>query len=402
MPGQIEDYAMIGDMRTAALVGRDGSIDWFCAPRFDSAACFAALLGKRENGRWKIGPRHAAEVHRQYQDGGLILETRFENEDGKVSIVDFMPVDEAHTSIVRLVIGREGKMAMETDLVIRFDYGLSMPWVNRMDKNTWTAVAGPSMLVLRTPVTLCGQDMHTVGRFTVKKGQTIPFVLTYVLSHLDRRRRRPISKHCTSARRAFWRDWSRRCRIPGRWSGHVCRSLITLKGLSFRPTGGIVAAPTTSLPEKIGGPRNWDYRFCWLRDAAFTLLAFLNAGYTEEADAWQRWLLRAVAGSPQQLQIMYGVAGERDLGNGNSTGSPGTKARVRCAWAMPPPARCSSTSTANSPTCWSMPRAADSPWLPDARNCASPSWIISKRSGAFPTKASGKFAENRGISSIPR
>ena len=164
MACRIEDYAMIGDMRTAALVGRDGSIDWFCAPRFDSAACFAALLGKIENGRWRIGPRHAAKVRRQYQDGGLILETQFDNEGGKVSIVDFMPVDEAHTSIVRLVIGREGKMAMETDLVIRFDYGLSMPWVNRVDKDTWTAVAGPSMLVLRTPVTLCGQDMHTVGQ----------------------------------------------------------------------------------------------------------------------------------------------------------------------------------------------------------------------------------------------
>jgi GH15 family glucan-1,4-alpha-glucosidase len=313
MACRIEDYAMIGDMRTAALVGRDGSIDWFCAPRFDSAACFAALLGKLENGRWKIGPRHAAKVRRQYQDGGLILETQFDNEGGKVSIVDFMPVDEAHTSIVRLVIGREGKMAMETDLVIRFDYGLSMPWVNRVDKDTWTAVAGPSMLVLCTPVTLCGQDMHTVGRFTVKKGQTVPFVMTYVLSHLDPPPPLPDIEALHKRTAAFWRDWSRRCRIPGRWSNHVCRSLITLKGLSFRPTGGIVAAPTTSLPEKIGGPRNWDYRFCWLRDAAFTLLAFLNAGYTEEADAWQRWLLRAVAGSPQQLQIMYGVAGERDL-----------------------------------------------------------------------------------------
>ena len=201
MAGRIEDYAMIGDMRTAALVGRDGSIDWFCAPRFDSAACFAALLGKRENGRWKIGPRHAAEVRRHYQDGGLILETQFENEGGKVSIVDFMPVDEVQSSIVRLVIGREGKMAMETDLVIRFDYGLSMPWVNRMDKNTWTAVAGPSMLVLRTPVTLYGEDMHTIGQFTVKKGQTIPFVLTYVLCILSRRRRLTISKNCVSALR---------------------------------------------------------------------------------------------------------------------------------------------------------------------------------------------------------
>ncbi|MCC2641966.1 MAG: hypothetical protein K0S45_2379 [Nitrospira sp.] len=313
MAGRIEDYAMIGDMRTAALVGRDGSIDWFCAPRFDSAACFAALLGKREHGRWKIAPRRTSTVRRHYQDGGLILETRFENTEGKVSIVDFMPVDEIDTSIVRLVIGLEGRVAMETDLVIRFDYGVSVPWVNRVGKGTWTAVAGPSMLVLRTEATLSGQDMYTVGRFSVKKGQTVPFVLTYVLSHLEPPTPPTDIEALRKRTAAFWQGWSRRCRMPGRWSSHVCRSLITLKGLSFRPTGGIVAAPTTSLPEKIGGPRNWDYRYCWLRDAAFTLLAFLNAGYTEEADAWQRWLLRAVAGSPRQLQIMYGVAGERDL-----------------------------------------------------------------------------------------
>ncbi|MEO8557193.1 MAG: glycoside hydrolase family 15 protein [Actinomycetota bacterium] len=313
MPGKIEDYAMIGNMHTAALVGRDGSIDWFCAPRFDSGACFAALLGNPENGRWKIAPCHAADVRRHYQNGGLILETQFTNKDGRVSIIDFMPVEETETSIVRLIICREGTMAMETDLVIRFDYGLSVPWVNRLDKVTMTAIAGSSMLVLHTPVTMRGENMHTVGRFTVKKGQTMPFVLTYVPSHL-----KPPPLPDTNAQRkrteVFWRDWSHRCSIKGKWSGHVRRSLITLKGLSFHLTGGIVAAPTTSLPEKIGGPRNWDYRFCWLRDASFTLLAFLNAGYTAEAESWQHWLLRAVAGSPQQLQIMYGVAGERHLG----------------------------------------------------------------------------------------
>jgi GH15 family glucan-1,4-alpha-glucosidase len=313
MPGQIEDYAMIGDMRTAALVGRDGSIDWFCVPRFDSDACFSALLGNVENGRWKIAPRPDAEVRRHYQNGGLILETRFENEDGIVSIIDFMPVGEVDTSIVRLVIGREGKMVMDTDLVIRFGYGFSVPWVNRLDKETLTAVAGPSMLVLRTPVKLHGrQDLHTVGRFTVKKGQTIPFVLTYVSSHL-KPPPPPDVEELRKRTEAFWRDWRQRCSIKGKWSGHVRRSLVTLKGLSFHPTGGIVAAPTTSLPESLGGVRNWDYRFCWLRDAAFTLLALLNAGFTEEADDWQNWLLRAVAGSPDQLQIMYGVAGERDL-----------------------------------------------------------------------------------------
>ncbi|MBS0170362.1 MAG: glycoside hydrolase family 15 protein [Nitrospira sp.] len=323
MAGRIEEYAMIGDMRTAALVGRDGSIDWFCAPRFDSAACFAALLGKREHGRWKISPRRASTVSRRYQDGGLILETRFEHAGGVVSIVDFMPVDEAQPSIVRLVIGREGRTAMKLDLVIRFDYGVSVPWVNRLDKEQWTAVAGPSMLVLRTPVALCNHDLHTEAHFTVRKGQTIPFVMTYVLSHLEPPPPPPDIEALRTRTAAFWRDWSSRCQISGTWSGPVCRSLITLKGLSFRPTGGIVAAPTTSLPEYIGGPRNWDYRFCWLRDAAFTLLAFLNAGYTEEADAWQQWLLRAVAGSPQQLQIMYGVAGERDLGEWELDWLPG-------------------------------------------------------------------------------
>ncbi|GAB3759371.1 glycoside hydrolase family 15 protein [Ramlibacter monticola] len=312
MPARIEDYAMIGDMRTAALVGRDGSIDWFCVPRFDSGACFAALVGTEENGHWKIAPRAAAKVRRHYQNGGLILETRFTNEGGSVSVVDFMPVGEADTSIVRLVIGREGKMSMQTQLVIRFDYGVSVPWVNRVDNETLTAIAGPSMLVLRTPVRLHGQDLHTEGRFTVKKGQTIPFALTYVPSHLQ-----PPPPPDVQALRErteeFWRDWSRRCEVKGKWSKHVRRSLVTLKGLSFRATGGIVAAPTTSLPEKLGGVRNWDYRYCWLRDAAFTLLALLNAGYTDEADDWQNWLLRAAAGSPDQLQIMYGVAGERDL-----------------------------------------------------------------------------------------
>jgi len=312
MPGKIEDYAMIGDLRTAALVGCDGTIDWFCAPRFDSPACFAALLGRDDNGRWKIAPRRPARARRHYQDGGLILETQFDNAEGEVSIVDFMPVNEVETSIVRLVIGRKGSIEMETDLVIRFDYGLSLPWLNRRDRETLIAVAGPSMLVLRTPVPLHEQDLRTAGSFTVKEGQTIAFVLTYVPSHLEP----PLPPDIEAQRgrtETFWLDWSQRCKIEGKWSSHACRSLITLKGLIFRPTGGIVAAPTTSLPELLGGQRNWDYRFCWLRDASFMLLAFLNAGYTEEADAWHHWLLRAVAGSPQQLQVVYGVAGERDL-----------------------------------------------------------------------------------------
>ena len=313
MTCSIEDYAMIGDLRTAALVGRDGSIDWFCAPRFDSGACFAALLGDAENGRWRIGPRERVKTRRRYRDGGLILETTFSNDQGSASIVDFMPIDGETPSIVRLVVGLEGRLSMETELVIRFGYGKSVPWVNRLDDETISAVAGPDRLVLRTPLRLHGKDFRSVACFTVRKGQTLPFVLSYARSHLQT----PAPMNWEEQLRqteGFWRGWSRRNRVSGKWSRHVRRSLITLKGLSFRPTGGIVAAPTTSLPEKLGGPRNWDYRYCWLRDAAFTLLAFLNAGYTEEANAWQHWLLRAVAGSPHQLQIMYGVAGERDLG----------------------------------------------------------------------------------------
>jgi GH15 family glucan-1,4-alpha-glucosidase len=312
MPGAIGDYAMIGDMRTAALVGRDGSIDWFCAPRFDSGACLAALLGDEENGRWQIAPRRPAQVRRHYRRGGLVLESRYENEEGIVSIVDFMPVEQENSSIVRMVIGREGSVAMAADLVMRFDYGKSVPWVTQADKETLTAVAGPSMLVLRTPVAMRGQNMHTTSRFAVKKGQTLPFVLTHVRSHLPPPAPFDVGEELERTE-AFWREWTGRCKVKGKWSGHVRRSLVTLKGLSFRPTGGIVAALTTSLPEKLGGARNWDYRFCWLRDAAFTLLALLNAGYSDEAEDWQNWLLRAVAGSPDQVQIMYGAAGERDL-----------------------------------------------------------------------------------------
>lgn len=312
MASRIEDYAMIGDMRTAALVDREGSIDWFCVPRFDSGACFASLVGNNDNGRWKIAPRHGAKSRRHYRDGSLVLETHFENDEGKVSVVDFMPVDELDSAIVRLVTCHKGKMAMETDLVIRFDYGKSVPWVQRVDNKTVTAIAGPSMLVLQTPVKVHGQDMRTVGKFTVHEGETVPFVLSYVRSHMPPPPPLDVDMALQQTEK-FWKGWSKHCTAKGKYSGHIRRSLITLKGLSYRPTGGIVAAPTTSLPEKIGGARNWDYRYCWLRDATFTLLAFINAGFIEEADAWQHWLLRAVAGSPEQLQIMYGVAGERRL-----------------------------------------------------------------------------------------
>jgi len=303
---------MIGDMRTAALVCRDGSIDWLCWPRFDSASCFAALLGAPEHGRWLIAPKGNAKMRRAYRDTTMILETTFSTKEGKVCVVDFMPTGADHSSIVRLVIGREGAVRMQTDLVVRFDYGISIPWVARVDEKTLSMVAGPHMLTLRTPAPLKGEDMHTTGEFTIRAGETVPFVMSYSRSHLPLPL--PLSvEPSLAATEAFWREWSGRCKLTGPAAEIIRRSLVTLKALSYRATGGIVAAVTTSLPEQIGGARNWDYRYCWLRDATFTLLAFLNAGYTDEATAWQNWLMRAIAGSPDQFQTLYGVGGERRL-----------------------------------------------------------------------------------------
>jgi GH15 family glucan-1,4-alpha-glucosidase len=310
--GLIEDYAMIGDMRTAALVCRDGSIDWMCCPRFDSGSCFAALLGGPKHGRWLIAPKNAHKVQRAYRDTTMILETTFSTREGQVCVVDFMPIGADHSSIVRLVMGRKGSVRMHTDLVVRFDYGVSVPWVHRVDETTLSMVVGPHMLTLRTPTPLKGEDMHTTGEFTIRAGETVPFVMSYSPSHLPP----PLSlsvEPSLAATEAFWREWSGRCKVTGPAAEKVRRSLVTLKALSYRATGGIVAAVTTSLPEQIGGPRNWDYRYCWLRDATFTLLAFLNAGYTDEATAWQNWLMRAIAGSPDQFQTLYGVGGERRL-----------------------------------------------------------------------------------------
>jgi GH15 family glucan-1,4-alpha-glucosidase len=312
MAGRIEDYAMIGDLRTAALVCKTGSIDWFCVPRFDSAACFAGLLGTDENGCWSIAPKDEAKIRRRYFDGSLILETTFTTKTGRATLIDFMPVGTENSSIIRLVRGDKGVVKFLTDLIIRFDYGLSVPWVARTDEATLTAIAGPNMLSLRTPARLTGKDMHTKGTFTVSQGEFMPFVLTHSPSNEPP----PLPLSVETAfenTKTFWREWSGRYQQKGKWAEIVRRSLITLKGLTFRETGGMVAAITTSLPEQIGGPRNWDYRYCWLRDATFTLLAFLNAGYTEEALRWQGWLMRTIAGSPDQFQTMYGVAGERRL-----------------------------------------------------------------------------------------
>ncbi|MGH6889226.1 MAG: glycoside hydrolase family 15 protein [Rhizomicrobium sp.] len=312
MAGRIEDYAIIGDMRSAALVGRDGSIDWLCLPRFDSSACFAALLGEPEHGRWLIAAKGDVRVRRRYRPGTLILETRFKTARGEATLTDFMPLGTENSCIVRLVTGLSGAVEFETELVIRFDYGLTVPWVTRVDERTLSAVAGPSQLTLRTPTPLRGEGMRTKGAFRVREGETIPFVLMHSPSHLPQPFL-PGLETTLAETEKFWTEWSRRGVLEGRWASVIRRSLITLKALSYRPTGGIVAAVTTSLPEQIGGGRNWDYRFCWLRDATFTLLAFLNAGYTEEAIAWQNWLVRAIAGSPEQIQTLYAVAGERRL-----------------------------------------------------------------------------------------
>ncbi|MGA8320111.1 MAG: glycoside hydrolase family 15 protein [Xanthobacteraceae bacterium] len=309
---RIEDYAVIGDCRTAALVGRDGSIDWLCWPRFDSPACFAALLGKTDNGRWLIAPKHAAaKATRRYRPGTLILETEFETDTGSAVIVDFMPPSDG-ANLIRIVTGLSGYVDFCFEFVARFDYGATVPWVSRVEDGTIDAIAGPERLVLRASVPLCGEDFRTVAGFTVQGGQSVPFVLSYGASF----QKSPPAVDPYGAleqTETSWRKWSDRCPDVGPWTESVKQSLITLKALTYQPTGGIVAAVTTSLPECPGGVRNWDYRYCWLRDATFTLLALMNLGYYEEARAWRDWLIRAVAGSPQQVQIMYGVGGERWL-----------------------------------------------------------------------------------------
>jgi GH15 family glucan-1,4-alpha-glucosidase len=313
MAERIEDYAMIGDCKTAALVSKQGSIDWLCLPRFDSMACFANLLGTEQNGYWRIAPvgnRHTSR--RAYIDGSLVLTTRFESARGVVELTDFMPTGLNSSHVVRMVTGVKGRVKMQSCLNVRFDYGLSAPWITEADNRTMELIAGPDILVLRTDTGSVLEEGRIVSAFEVKAGERVSFVLSHGASHLP-----PPStfapERLLQQTKAFWKGWSGRCEDAGRWTDIVRRSLITLKGLTYEPTGGIVAAATTSLPERIGGDRNWDYRFCWLRDASVTLLALLTAGYDEEADAWRNWLLRAAAGDPEQIQIMYGVAGEKRL-----------------------------------------------------------------------------------------
>ncbi len=308
----IESYALIGDCETGALVGLDGSINWLCWPRFDSQACFAALLGDERNGRWRLGPTTDYQAQRRYRDDTLVLETSFDCAEGAVTVTDFMPMRDGASDLVRIAIGRRGEVSLRSDLALRFDYGNVVPWVERTADDTLRAIAGPHKVLFRSSMPHHGEALTTVSDFKLAAGQMAIFTLSYGPSHLP-------DPPALDARAAlarteqFWQQWAARCCYEGDWRESVIRSLVTLKALTYAPTGGLCAAPTTSLPELLGGQRNWDYRFCWLRDATLTLLALMDAGYYDEAQAWRDWLLRAVAGSPSKLQIMYGIDGERRL-----------------------------------------------------------------------------------------
>lgn len=312
MAAKIEDYALIGDCETAALVDNCGSIDWLCWPDFASEACFAALIGTDDSGHWRMQPADGKwKSSRRYRDHTLILETTFEHRDGTVRLIDFMPIRERHSDVVRIVEGVEGKVPMHMELCLRFDYGRAVPWVTRIEDGI-RAVAGPNLAMLHASVPVRGENLTTIADFTVSKGDRVWFTLTYGLSYEDD----PDSIDAEQALKDtqdFWEPWSQKLKYKGKYRDIVERSLVTLKAMTFRPTGGVVAAMTTSLPEWLGGVRNWDYRFCWLRDTTFTLLALTSGGYYDEAAAWQDWLLRALGGSPDQVQIMYGLKGERQL-----------------------------------------------------------------------------------------
>jgi GH15 family glucan-1,4-alpha-glucosidase len=325
MPLPIENYALVGDCHAAALVGSDGSIDWLCLPRFDSAACFAALLGGPEHGRWLLAPgAPVSRVRRQYRGNSLILETEFETAEGSVRIIDFMPLSNKRWDIVRIVEGLSGRVSLRMELIVRFDYGSIVPWVHRTG-DMLLITAGPDTLELAASVAVEGENMKSVAEFSVSAGERESFVLNYRPSHIDTQPAIDAEKALIVTEGA-WREWFDRCTYRGRWGDSVARSLITLKALTYKPTGGLIAAPTTSLPERLGGIRNWDYRYCWLRDATFTLNALLLAGYADEAAAWREWLLRAIAGSPDDLQILYGVTGVRRLDEYEVAWLPGYQA----------------------------------------------------------------------------
>ena len=313
MAERIEDYALLGDLQTAALVGRTGSVDWLTFPRFDSSSCFSALLGSREHGRWSIAPfAGGPATDRRYRPDTLILESEWEVDGGRVRVIDFMPPRETTPDIVRIVEGLEGSVRMRTELIVRFDYGSVIPWMRRLDADSLLALGGPDGLLLRSPIELEPEDKTHVADFTVRAGDRVPFVLTWFPSHEDLPK--PVdAEQALADTESYWHEWLENCKYGGGYREAVHTSLIVLKALTYRPTGGIVAAPTTSLPERVGGGRNWDYRYCWLRDATFTLYALMNAGFVEEAAAWRDWLLRAVGGDPANAQIMYGIGGQRRI-----------------------------------------------------------------------------------------
>ncbi|MEU5402549.1 glycoside hydrolase family 15 protein [Streptomyces sp. NPDC005963] len=327
MAGRIEDYALIGDMQTAALVCRDGTADWLCLPRFDSHAVFAGLLGTEEHGFWRLGPAHSedeeppAADRRRYRGDSLILESEWDTPRGTARVIDFMPPRDGAPQLIRIVEGVSGRVEMRSALRMRFSYGRITPWVHKVDGRT-VAVAGPDSVWLDTEVETYGEDLTTYSDFTVGPGERVAFTISWQPSHRTPPAL-PEPEASLTATADFWQEWVEHCTYHGPYREAVVRSLITLKALTYAPTGGIVAAPTTSLPEEIGGVRNWDYRYTWLRDAAITLSSLLRTGYREEARAWREWLLRAVAGDPENLQIMYGIAGERELGEAELDWLPG-------------------------------------------------------------------------------
>ncbi|MDX2704775.1 glycoside hydrolase family 15 protein [Streptomyces sp. PA03-6a] len=332
MAGRIEDYALIGDMQTAALVCRDGTVDWLCLPRFDSPAIFAGLLGTEEHGYWRLGPAHAngtpspAATRRRYRGDSLVLESEWDTPRGTVRVIDFMPPRDGAPQLIRIVEGVSGRVPMRSALRMRFSYGWVVPWVHKVGERT-VAVAGPDSVWHDTDVETYGKDLTTYADFTVSPGDRIAFTISWQPSHKEPP---PLAEPeaALEATEDFWREWVAQCTYHGPYRDAVVRSLITLKALTYGPTGGIVAAPTTSLPEDIGGVRNWDYRFTWLRDAAITLSSLLRTGYRDEARAWREWLLRAVAGDPENLQIMYGIAGERELGETELDWLPGYEGSI--------------------------------------------------------------------------
>jgi GH15 family glucan-1,4-alpha-glucosidase len=397
MPSKIEDYALIGDCETAALVNREGSIDWLCWPDFSSGACFAALLGTEKHGYWKICPTGEGwKSSRKYRDHTLILETIFENEDGAIRLIDFMPIRERNSDVIRIVEGIRGSMNMTMLLSLRFDYGRTIPWVTALDAasgNGIRAIAGPGIAVLHASVPVHGENLHTAAEFTVNKGDRVWFTLTYGESF--RTDPRPINaERAFKDTEHFWRHWTSQLKYDGEYADAVERSLITLKAMTFRPTGGLVASVTTSLPEFIGGPRNWDYRYCWLRDTTLTLLVMTTAGWTGSCARSAAALTRCRSCTDSRASA--------NSSSGKSAGSPATKARAPSASATPPPGRFSSISTANFsvPSCTRSTAWVSTPPTISASLCSSST--TSKPSGSAPTKASGKLAAAASNSPTPK